>query len=76
MILLSIHLFLRFDECCNIKDEDFCMDLFTLREKGMKYLAVKIKGKADKTNKYLSIITNVEFSNFHIIFMLMIHMGK
>ena len=53
--LLSVNLFLRFEECCELKLENFEREMFTIETDKVQNLAVWIKGKCDKTRNLLAI---------------------
>ena len=76
MILLSVNLFLRFDECCELKLENFEREMFTIETDKVQKLAVWIKGKCDKTRNLFAIRENVDFFDLDVLPVLMIYIQK
>ena len=76
MILLSILLFLRFDECCSMKLSHFEKELFCVTEDKILSLAVWVKGKTDKVRQLLAIRHNAAFFEFDLVPLLMIYTVK
>lgn len=75
MILLGIHLFLRFDEVANFSFTQYLPEFTVVRRDGyIEKLLFKVKGKADKHDVYLSLKRNDEFLHLcpvrHLLFYL------
>lgn len=77
MILLSVKLFLRADEICSLKIENFNQDLFVLSEKRfVEGLAVTIQGKSDKVPVTLMIWADQETPKFCPVRHLLVYLNE
>ena len=76
MIIVSVALFLRFDECCNLEYAHFEQELFTVMNNNVQTLAVYIKGKTDVKRNLLSISQNKEFFDLCPVSTLLLYIGK
>ena len=76
MIILSITLFLRFDEVCNLKMSDFEQERFSFDRTGIRGLALYIKGKCDKLKHLFAIRENTSYFDIDPIPVLLIYIIK
>ena len=76
MILVSVSIFLRFDECCNLEMMDFEKEQFTITENGTDNLAIWVRGKTDSKRNLLSLLGNCDFFDLNVLPPLMIYIGK
>ena len=76
MILLSVTLFLRFDEICNMKVSDFENNMFTLTESRIDNLSIWIKGKCDIRRNLFALRANKEYFDLNILPALMLYINK
>ena len=76
MILVSVVLFLRFDEVCDIELSHFEKEMFTVRNSDIQNLAVYVQGKTDDKQHLLSLVTNKYFFDLDVISTLLIYIAK
>ena len=78
MTLLGMRCFLRGEEICSVELDHFCTECSVVQqeEKRIDQIVLRVQGKADTEEQYLSIYRDDENTEFCLVRLLMIYIAK